>query len=77
MFQSVLFLICITNCVELQDNSLVPPMVNCLEPLVRVAVITESVPNLVPDVLLLLLLLLLDLPLLVLDHHLCLYTRVI
>ena len=51
-------------------------MVNCLEPLVRVAVITESVPNLVPDVLLLLLLLL-DLPLLVLDHHLFLYTRVI
>ena len=50
-------------------------MVNCLEPLVRVAVITESVPNLVPDVLLLLLLL--DLPLLVLDHHLFLYTRVI
>ena len=54
-------------------------MGNCLEPLVRVAVITESVPNLVPDVLLLflLLLLLLDLPLLVLDHHLFLYTRVI
>ena len=49
-------------------------MVNCLEPLVRVAVITESVPNLVPDVLLLLLL---DFPLLVLDHHLCLHTRVI
>ena len=48
-------------------------MVNCLEPLVRVAVITESVPNLVPDVLLLLL----DFPLLVLDHHLFLYTRVI
>ena len=51
-------------------------MVNCLEPLVRVAVITESVPNLVPDVLLLLLLLL-DLPLLVLDHHLFLYAQVI
>ena len=51
-------------------------MVNCLEPLVRVAVITESVPNLVPDVLLLLLFLL-DFPLLVLDHHLFLYTRVI
>ena len=51
-------------------------MVNCLEPLVRVAVITESVPNLVPDVLLLLLLLL-DFPLLVLDHHLFLCTPVI
>ena len=49
-------------------------MVNCLEPLVRVTVITESVPNLVPDVLLLLLL---DLPLLVLDHHLFLCTPVI
>ena len=56
-----------------------PPTNNgCLRPLVRVAVITESVPNLVPDVLLLLLLLLLlDLPLLVLDHHLFLCTQVI
>ena len=53
-----------------------PPTYNgCFnKPLVRVAVITESVPNLVPDVLLLLLL---DLPLLVLDHHLFLCTRVI
>ena len=50
------------------------PQNGCLQALVRVAVITESVPNLVPDVLLLLLL---DLPLLVLDHHLFLYTRVI